>query len=247
MKVNHIRQQTVVNQIMEAMKEFIISGKIKPGDKLPTETELAEMFGVSRSSVREAIKVFKYIGVFDSQTKNGTVLNYSSSISEEALTWSFLLGKRDMVDILDVRRIIEQEGWIDLCEAYQSGKEVAHKVIEDLKKTLEEMAIAVDKNDMATACEADFNFHKIIINFTENDILTAFFQTLKSFTFEEIHQSHDYQQRMNSISGHLVSAHKILYESIYEKDTIKTLSLFRKHIEETSFMVLKLREMNKSN
>ena len=244
MDINQIKQKTVVSQIMETMKNFIILGKIKPGDKIPAETELAEMFGVSRSSVREAIKVFKYIGVFNSQTKNGTVLNHSSSISKEALTWSFLLGKHDIENILVVRRMIEQEAWLAICEAYISDEDKVSDVMKQLNKNLSLMEEAVNKNDMEIISETDFNFHKIVIDFTKNDILIALFQTIKSFTFEEIRQSHKYQEKVNSLKEHLVSTHKNLYESIYKKDPSKTLSLFRNHIEESFDMVLKFHEFN---
>mgnify|MGYP001412241314 CR=1 FL=1 len=49
-----IKQKTIVQQVMEQIKDFVASGALKPGDRLPTEIELAKSFGVSRSSIREA-------------------------------------------------------------------------------------------------------------------------------------------------------------------------------------------------
>ena len=69
-----IRQTTVVAQVMERMKELIASKKYKPGDYLPPETDLAKEWGVSRSSIREATKIFNYMGLLESHAGRGTFL-----------------------------------------------------------------------------------------------------------------------------------------------------------------------------
>ena len=51
--LTRIKQKTIVQQVMEQVKDFVASGTLKPGDRLPTEIELARIFGVSRSSIRE--------------------------------------------------------------------------------------------------------------------------------------------------------------------------------------------------
>jgi GntR family transcriptional repressor for pyruvate dehydrogenase complex len=88
---------------MDKIRELIASGRFKTGDRIPTEGELAEMLGIGRSSIREAIKVFNYLGVLDSQTAKGTFVCERSRISAEALTWSILLGQDDYYDLIDTR------------------------------------------------------------------------------------------------------------------------------------------------
>ena len=89
-----IRQKTVVEQVMEQIKELIASGKYKPGDKLPTEHELAEKFGIGRSSIREAIKIFNYLGVLKSKAAKGTFLSDRGNISAEAPLLVYSSGER---------------------------------------------------------------------------------------------------------------------------------------------------------
>ena len=72
MRSNAIRQQTVVTQVMGEMRNLIASGAYVPGDRIPTEKELAERFGVGRSSIREAIKIFNYLGILSSKAALGT-------------------------------------------------------------------------------------------------------------------------------------------------------------------------------
>ena len=68
---------------MEKIKELIASGEYTTGGRLPTEQEMAERFGVGRSSIREAIKTFNYLGVLESKTAKGTFVCDSNSISSE--------------------------------------------------------------------------------------------------------------------------------------------------------------------
>ena len=60
MKIEKVTKNTVVRQVMDQIKTLISSGQLNPGDKLPTETMLAEQFGTGRSTIREAIKIFEY-------------------------------------------------------------------------------------------------------------------------------------------------------------------------------------------
>ena len=58
-----IKSKSVVQTVVDSITKAIIAGDLKPGDKIPTEMELAESFGVGRNSIREAIKILVYYGV----------------------------------------------------------------------------------------------------------------------------------------------------------------------------------------
>jgi DNA-binding FadR family transcriptional regulator len=92
---------------MNRLKDEIASGQYRPGDKLPTEQELAKRFGVGRSSIREAIKVFHHLGVVESRAAKGTFLRDRANISSEAITWALILGEDDLRDVVELREAIE--------------------------------------------------------------------------------------------------------------------------------------------
>ena len=68
------------DQAAEQIKEMIAAEKLRPGDRLPNETELAESFGISRLSVREATKALEYLGIVEAKTGVGLTVGI--------LTWS---------------------------------------------------------------------------------------------------------------------------------------------------------------
>ena len=102
MDIQPVKQKTVVYQVVEQLKNLIISGTMKPGDKFPSELKLAEMFGVGRSTIREVMKIFQYIGIVEVHNPKGTFLSDSSNISSESLEWAMLLGERDVSEVVDV-------------------------------------------------------------------------------------------------------------------------------------------------
>ena len=226
-----IRQKTIVQQVMEQMKDFVASGALKPGDRLPTEIELAKSFGVSRSSIREALKIFSYLGVFDSQTKRGTILCDHSSISNEALTWTFLLGEKDFDDLIELRKAIEQEAWLMLCEIRAKDRAETQPIIDALKAEVLKMKKAVAERDIELLENARLQLppagHRRL---QERAVQSSFSRTLKSFTLEEIRKSNIYRNMSKLIyTEHM----QILKGPSRPAIRRKLLSLFRTHIRKT--------------
>jgi GntR family transcriptional regulator, transcriptional repressor for pyruvate dehydrogenase complex len=194
MSVTKIRQKTVVEQIMAQIKSLIASGEYKPGDKIPTELELSETFGVGRSSIREAVKIFNYLGVLKSKAAKGTYVQERSNISTEALTWSLLLGNDEMEEMIDLRGAIELWSILALSKKVSVGNPEAREVIKTLKQIVDQMNISVKDGHIEELIEADFQFHNTIIKAQENAQFNSLYQTLRSFLVEEIRTSHeDYQ------------------------------------------------------
>ncbi len=184
-----IKQTTIVEQVMSRIKELISSGKYKPGDKIPTELELSEIFGVGRSSIREAVKIFNYLGVLKSQTAKGTYVQERSKISKEALTWSLLLGNDDIEEMIDLRGAIEMWAMIKLYEGIKSREAEALKTINELDTILISMFEAAGNEDKKKLIEYDFMFHHKILAGCGNNLFLSLFETLRSFLYKEIENS----------------------------------------------------------
>ena len=67
-----INNKSMVQQVIDRLTQAILDKQLRPGDKIPTETELAESLGIGRSTVREAIKILVYIGVLEIKRAEGT-------------------------------------------------------------------------------------------------------------------------------------------------------------------------------
>jgi len=187
---DRIRQQTVVGQVMEKIRDLIATGQYKSGDKIPTEQELADRFGIGRSSVREAIKVFNYLGVLESRTARGTFVCDRKNISSEALTWSILLGDDELFELIEFRGALELWCFMALARQIDENPDAHKKLIKKLEDNIEKMRKAERAEDRSTLVRLDYNFHKMILEEVGNSIVISLYETLKSFLYEEIKKAH---------------------------------------------------------
>ena len=96
------------DQAAERIKEMIAAEKLRPGDRLPNETELAESFGISRLSVREATKALEYLGIVEAKTGVGlTVGHIDLERVTEHLGFHPALHRADPLQLIDTRVLIE--------------------------------------------------------------------------------------------------------------------------------------------
>lgn len=72
-----IKNKSVVQTVVDSITKAIINGELRPGDKIPTEMELADSFGVGRNSIREAIKILVYYGILEIRRAEGTIAKYN--------------------------------------------------------------------------------------------------------------------------------------------------------------------------
>ena len=90
--------------IVKRITDALVSGELKPGDKIPTETEFSENLGVGRNAVREAIKVLVAFGVLEIRRAKGTYVvdDYSDKLLDP-LIYGLILSERNMDELLDVK------------------------------------------------------------------------------------------------------------------------------------------------
>lgn len=224
---DRIKHKTIVEQVMKKIQDLIATGEFRVSDRIPTENALAERFGVGRSSVREAIKVFNYLGVLESKPAKGTFISETANVSKEALTWSILLGKNDLRELIEIRGAIETFSIITITESYKKDP----GSIEGLLNTLEDQVWIMKNTSMKASrkklIEADYNFHNAIISGGSNKVFSSIYNSLKSFMFEEIDKSYKYVYEENSIS----KDHGEIIATIKTGDKLKAVKVILKHVD----------------
>ncbi|MCX7027742.1 MAG: FadR/GntR family transcriptional regulator [Spirochaetes bacterium] len=221
-----IRKNTVVNQVMDRLKELISSGVYKPGDKLPTEKELAAQLHVGRSSIRETIKTFNHLGVLESKSAVGTFVRSRSSISREALTWAFLLGEDDIEMVLDLRAAIELWSYLQLTMRFRESPDSIAPILSNLKTILEAMRRGIDSGEAPAVIQADYDFHYCVIASVSNTLFVDFYDMLRSFLLKEIEKS----QNMYTVRSQILAEHTELLNALVSGNPETAESAFLSHI-----------------
>jgi GntR family transcriptional repressor for pyruvate dehydrogenase complex len=157
------------------IKEMILAGDLKPGDRLPPEKELGEALGLSRSSLREAVKALEIIRVLDVRRGDGTyVTSLSPSLLLDALSFVVDVHQDDSVlELFEVRRILEPAA-AGLATPRMTGTDIAH---------LRELLAQVDGTPSVDELVAnDIVFHRYICERSGNAYLTRMLDALSSST-----------------------------------------------------------------
>lgn len=173
-----IKPKKVSSQIAEQIRSSILAGEFAPGDKLPPERELAELFGVSRPSVREALNLLASSGLVESYQGGGTVVKSLVELSAGNPLSELIKGEQARaLDVIEVRKCME--GWT----AYYAAQRA---LPEDLRK-LEQIIVEMERNlaGMIPSQDLDANFHVIIAQATHNvvwlHLMQSIFDAMKEF------------------------------------------------------------------
>ncbi|MFT5657982.1 MAG: GntR family transcriptional repressor for pyruvate dehydrogenase complex [Gammaproteobacteria bacterium] len=170
MQTTLINKSSISKQIAEQLREAIVSGRFKIGERLPTEDELAQRYGVSRPSVREALKRLAAQNLVRAR-RGPTGGNFVVQPSYEELAGSLSgaatllvgMGALDIVEIIDARRIL-QGGCLEHAVKNATASQIAD--IESALERQKDPAI----NDEAF-CQADVAFHRALVDSAGNGMV----------------------------------------------------------------------------
>ncbi len=165
-------------RVIEALGQDIIGGRYKPGDLLPREAELTEEYGVSRTSVREAMKVLAAKGLVEIRQKIGTRVRHTdlwSVFDSDILRWYAEQGKGDeiMRDLIELRQILEPAA---------ARLAAGRSTMTDLRRielAYLEMVDSARDNSRYAAC--DVEFHMAVYGASHNALLQRFGRLVADF------------------------------------------------------------------
>jgi DNA-binding FadR family transcriptional regulator len=166
--LKEIGGKSVVEQIVDNITNAIINGELKPGDKIPTEIELATSMGVGRNSVREAIKILVAYGALAIKRAEGTFVrqDFDSKMLYPVL-FGIILQKDSATQIVELRKIIDV-GILRL-----AIEKLDSKSLQRVEQAMEELEqkLAAENEDVEDIFEADTAFHMVLVGITENVLL----------------------------------------------------------------------------
>ncbi|MDK2798842.1 MAG: GntR family transcriptional regulator, transcriptional repressor for pyruvate dehydrogenase complex [Clostridiales bacterium] len=168
--LGEIEKTSRSQQIVEKFKQALAEGKLKVGDKLPPERELAHQLNVSRTSLREAIRILSAYGILESNPGEGTFVTdrFTESVFD-FLGFSGMLNKEKFKYLLQTRNIIET-GSIDIAMEHFN---------DDMCVNMETLANKLkEETDLEKLGLLDAEFHEMIVEMTQNPILIKIYKMI---------------------------------------------------------------------
>ena len=232
LQVERVSRSWVPDAIVEQLRKQIVEGKLKEGDRLPAERELAVLFGVGRTSIREAIKALCAMGLVQRDRK-GTVVS-TPRPTANSVAWQLLAKRASLRDLFEARRMIEVR------VAQLAAERASDEDIEELEAALELEGArpgkaAEGRAELDAFIKADAVFHTAVAAAAGNVVLYELYVGARDMIF----RSHRiYEAGYDSGQGELVMQalhvaredHRRIAEAISAQDAQRAGEAVERHL-----------------
>jgi DNA-binding FadR family transcriptional regulator len=214
-----IKRNGLADQVIERVRALVAKGNYRVGDRLPPEAELGALFGVGRSTIREAMRVLASRGMVDVRHGEGTF------VTAQALRESLedRLGRAALADIYEARLFLELP-LAELAAQRRSARDIAA-----MRASLKKRAQAIRSGDVARYTEADFAFHLAVARAAKSsalrEVYASFVQIVQPLMAAAV--TPEYLRNEND------PLHAALCEAIANGNVTETRRLVRSHLKKS--------------
>jgi GntR family transcriptional repressor for pyruvate dehydrogenase complex len=220
-----IKRSTLTEGVTSRIKEMIEKNNIRPGEKFPAERELAGMFGVGRSSVREALQVLHALGAVDRKQGIGTYLNRDAAQRLKKIGTA--PEKYTVMELVQARKIFEVQT-AELA-ALNAGKEdiLAIKTAYDKHAELSHSKLSAEITAL------DYNFHRAVVEGAHNSFLLKMFDILRDHLI-----SSNYAVLTKDKVDISLTYHKQIFQAIKAHDPQKAKAVMEEHLSQVEKYII---------
>lgn len=218
-----IQSNKVYSQIINQIKGSIKNGELKRGDRLPSERNMSEQLGVSRATVREAIRSLEIMGLVQCiQGEGNFITNNLENSLIEPISMMFMLNQGKINEINELRRALELE----------SVKLASRKISDNSIKKLEELCdIMESSDDESEKAEADKKLHYEIARASEN-ILIINILNASSLLIENLIKDIRIKILKHENNTKIINTqHRLIVNALKNKDTESAIKNMQIHVE----------------
>jgi GntR family transcriptional repressor for pyruvate dehydrogenase complex len=217
---NHRGRTLLTDDVTEKILQLIKDRDLAEGDRLPTEAELTEMFGVSRIVVRESIKALSFFGLLDTRARRGSVVG-SLDVERLGRCLSFQMG----VAHYSREAILEARITIEVSHLSLVAKNLTEESVQQLMEFVMACEDAALQNDPAAFSEHDRDMHTLMLEVGGNPILMTFCALLRQYFTEEGYSSLTQKQMLES-----AHEHRVFIEALRDHNVLLARGMLLKHL-----------------
>ncbi|MFZ7102745.1 MAG: FadR/GntR family transcriptional regulator [Peptococcaceae bacterium] len=208
-------QDSVYEKVVKRLKSSIAEGKLKPGDKLPAERVLAQMLGISRTSLREALKLLSAEGLVDIKHGKGVfIAEQETDDIIQKFSAKIFIENNTLKDFFEIRKVLETQA--AMWAAERSSQEQIIDLESIVTKTFAELT-ASKKFDYAILAEHDMKFHNCLAEASGNAVLIRIMQNLIDLLTETRSHALSVPKR----PYHSIEEHLEIIKAIKERSSAK--------------------------
>lgn len=236
-----VKPTRLSDQIAEQIRLYIIEQNLQPEDRLPAERKLVELFGVSRSSIREGIQKLISAGVLYSRQGGGTYVR-TTALEQQWADNSFVKPLASLFsedpeyryDVLEARYAIER------CTAWHAALRATDADKEKIKQCFEKTIFYQEQGNSELASQADAHFHLAIAEASHNLVLVQIMRGLFDLLQRTVTQARHKMYTVPHTFSELVGQHQAIMDAIMEGDAEKARDAIGSHLDFVDTTVRKI-------
>jgi GntR family transcriptional repressor for pyruvate dehydrogenase complex len=235
LKIKPVGRLSLVDTVVGRIREVIEQGHLRPGDRLPTEAELSEQLGVSRTVVREAVSQLESVGLLSVQRGRGMFVGTGSTLAScvKMLRSALALSPRELAHFTEFRTAIE-------CYAARRAAEVATPDDLAALQTLCEEMDQEGREDLE-AMQIDFQFHRKLMAITGNELMCSVLEVLQEYVLAVMVQTTPHPRDREQSHRR----HQAIVRAIRTGDANAAEKAMQSHMEHTVRMLEQIERQRK--
>ncbi len=225
MPFQKIRQERVAETVQRQIEQLILRGILRPGERLPSERDLAERLGVSRPSVRESIATLVKQGLLNTRAGSGIyVANVLGSAFSEPLIQLFSSHEEALFDYLSFRRDLEG---LAAERAARMSSDTDLKVITAIFRKMEN---AHTKRNPAEEAALDAEFHMAIVEASHNVFMLHMMRSMFEMLRAGVFYNRQVMFKVRTTRAALLDQHRAIHDAIIARDPAQARAAIEAHL-----------------
>lgn len=215
-----LKRTSVSLEAAEAIKALIVSGELASGDALPPERNLAVMLGISRPSVREALRVLTAMNVVEPRHGGGTyVTSLDPTLLARPINFLLQVEPRTFLHLFEVRQVLE------VSAARLAAPNMTDEVVAELQKLADDAAAALKQPNRFS--ELDFQLHTRIVESVGNPIYLSLYESISDLLLESRRRT----ARIAAVRRRAHQDHLAILEALRDRDPEAAAHAMQDHLE----------------
>lgn len=212
-------KKVLSEQVASDLRQMILNKDLQPGDKLPNELVLTDQLNVSRSTVREAIKILRSQNILEVRRGLGTFVSATPGVKDDPFGVHFMDEGPLLKHFYEVRLVVEPQ------MAQMASLRATDEELSEIRRAYEEVKKAIEAGIDHT--EADIHFHNIIAASTHNPIMQRILPVIN----EGIKSGYEETKDVKESSSMVLEQHRKIMHALTQRQADKALEAMREHIE----------------
>ncbi len=217
------KTKKVYQQVIDYIGNLILEDNLKKGDKLPTERELSKKLGISRNSIREALKTLDVTGLVDRRQGDGTFIKKEfDNCLTEPLSIVFMLEKIQKREILEFRNMVE------IKTVSLAAERITDAELNEIEEIYEHLK---NEKDEEISSKYDKKFHYLIAKASKNLVILNCYNVMSSLLDAFISDIRFKVLEQEGKRERVIVLHKDILESLKNRDPIKAANSMERHMK----------------